>query len=63
VRAQIDDPLRFPRYTQDDWVSKQNYQHHDIKELIDLWYAYNMMLASVIENIHPQKLENCLPHR
>jgi hypothetical protein len=56
IRAHLSDPLEFPRYMQDEWVSIQNYQHQDVKELIDLWFAYNRMLASVIENIHPQKL-------
>lgn len=61
VRAQLSDPMEFPRYTQDDWVKFQNYQHYPVKELIDLWYSYNILLASVIENIHPEKLETvCL---
>lgn len=56
VRAHLSDPLEFPGYMQEEWVSIQNYQHHETRELIDLWFAYNQTLASVIGNIHPQRL-------
>jgi hypothetical protein len=57
VRAQYTDSLSFPRYHQNEWVDLQNYHHQPYEELAAFWYQYNLRLAGVIENIHPEKLE------
>ncbi|MBA3647448.1 MAG: GNAT family N-acetyltransferase [Chitinophagales bacterium] len=57
VRAQYTNKLISPRYMQEEWVTLQNYQHQNIEQLISLWFAYNMQLAWVIENMHYEMLK------
>ena len=57
VRAQYADKLTSPKYSQDEWITLQNYQHQNVEQLINLWFTYNTQLAWVIENIHHLKLE------
>jgi len=51
VRAQLQDNLIFLGYQQEDWVKLQDYQYTDWVEILDLWKAYNLHLARVIERI------------
>ena len=51
VRAQLQGELRFPGYQQDGWIATQNYTASDWPLLVDLWRAYNLHLADVIERI------------
>ncbi|MEL6592275.1 MAG: DinB family protein [Bacteroidota bacterium] len=51
VRAQIQDNLVFVGYTQDQWVSLQDYQNADWPELVRFWESYNLHLARIIERI------------
>ena len=49
VRAQLTDSLRFEGYDQDRWVAVQKYESADWRELLDLWEAFNLHLARVME--------------
>lgn len=51
VRAQLQDHLRFPGYDQDAWVSLQRYADAPWSRLIDLWEAFNLHLARVMEAV------------
>lgn len=57
VRAQLEDSLDFPGYTQTVWVEAQNYADESWTLLVDLWCAYNLHLAHIIANIPPEKLD------
>jgi N-acetylglutamate synthase-like GNAT family acetyltransferase len=56
VRAQYNESLVFPRYHQNEFVAHQNYQHQQARFLTEFWQHYNLQLAWVIKNIHPEKL-------
>jgi|CXWL01.1.fsa_nt_gi mannose-6-phosphate isomerase-like protein (cupin superfamily) len=49
VRGQLEDHLDFAGYGQEEWVSVQQYQSLDWKELVGLWRLYNLHLANVME--------------
>ena len=49
VRAQLADSLRFEGYDQERWVEVQKYQSASWPELVDLWEAFNLHLARVME--------------
>lgn len=51
VRAQWSDDLICLTYDQEAWVTAQGYQDADWNNLLDLWAAYNLHLARVIEQI------------
>lgn len=55
-------PLIFPNYAangnNDKWISIQNYQDEDWKDLINLWKYSNTHIVLVIKNVDPDKLEN-----
>lgn len=57
VRAQERDPLRFPKYEQNDWVVAQDYNASPWPELVTLWKLYNHHLARVIAYIPKEKLK------
>ena len=50
VRARSEDDLVFPTYDQDAWVAAGRYQEADWRELLELWRAYNRLVARVIES-------------
>lgn len=50
VRAQLKDDLEFPGYDQDAWVSVQRYQAASWKDLVALWYYFNLHIARVMES-------------
>ncbi len=57
VRAQLDDNLDFPEYAQSEWVETQDYADESWTLLVDLWCAYNLHLAHIIDSIPPEKLD------
>jgi hypothetical protein len=58
VRAQLSDgPYRGPRYEQDAFVAVQRFQTLPTKDLVTLWHSYNTLLAHVIANADPSKLD------
>ena len=50
VRAQFKDDLVFDGYEQEKWVEFHDYQNTPWKDLLELWRAYNLHLARVMEN-------------
>ena len=51
VRAQRENPLRFPGYEQEHWVASQGYRERPWGELIGLWGALNGHVAEAIARI------------
>ena len=51
VRGRWQDALVFSGYAQDDWVAAQRYQDADWQTLVDLWRAFNLHLASIMEGM------------
>lgn len=54
VRKELQDNLIFPGYQQEAWVKHQRYQAAEWAGLIDLWAAYNLHLARIIDAIPNQ---------
>jgi hypothetical protein len=50
VRAQLEPDLVSAGYAQDDWVRVQSYLSASWPALLDLWLAYNLHLAHVMES-------------
>jgi hypothetical protein len=50
VRAQLEPDLVSPGYDQDQWVKVQAYQEASWSGLLDLWSAYNLHIAHVMES-------------
>ncbi|MFO7657892.1 MAG: DinB family protein [Bacteroidales bacterium] len=55
-------PLQFPNYASygnnDRWISIQNYQDEDWKNLVNLWKYSNLHIVHVFRNIDSTKLDN-----
>ncbi|HUR19909.1 MAG TPA: DinB family protein [Vicinamibacterales bacterium] len=51
VRAQENSTLVFPGYAQEHWVRCQRYEASAWDDLTNLWQAYNLHIAHVIEHI------------
>ena len=49
VRAQLEPDLVSAGYAQDEWVRVQAYQDASWPRLLDLWTAYNLHIAHVME--------------
>jgi hypothetical protein len=49
VRARFRADLRFDGYDQDAWVDAQAYDSAEWSELLDLWTAFNLHIARVME--------------
>lgn len=58
VLASIDGEFRGRGYAQDDWVAAHGYRDLGWRDLVDLWYGYNSLLAHVVERIPETHLEN-----
>ena len=50
VRARMVDPLIFPGYDQNAWVTTHGYATRPWSELVDVWAAYNAQVAQVISS-------------
>jgi uncharacterized damage-inducible protein DinB len=55
IRARGSDPLVFPGYDQDAWVSAHGYRARSWRELVDTWAAYNAQVAQVIASTPPDR--------
>jgi RimJ/RimL family protein N-acetyltransferase len=51
VRAQLQEALDFPGYDQDAWVDAQRYGDAPWDGLVELWRAFNLHLARVMEAV------------
>jgi hypothetical protein len=58
IRLQLLATLELPGYNQDAWVRLGGYQQRRWPEIIDLWVAYNKMLAEIIRAVDPETLQN-----
>ena len=58
VRSQLESPLHFPGYAQEQWVKTQNYQDESWGYLVACWAGYNRHLLHVIAQIPAEKLAN-----
>jgi len=58
MRLQIEESLTFPDYKRDDWLSVVDYNSLKYSNLISLLSSYNILLASIIEQISDKSLEN-----
>ena len=56
VRLQLQPEIGLPGYDQDNWVRLNRYQQKSWNEIITLWSAYNLHLASVIESLDESTL-------
>lgn len=56
VRAQSRGEFVFPKYEQNDWVSRQRYDTAAWSGVMTLWAAYNRHLAHVIRQVAPASL-------
>lgn len=57
IRAQAEEELHFPKYDQNLWVARANYQQIPWPDTVQLWSLYNLQLSHVIRNIPETKLE------
>ena len=53
VRGQLQDDLVFDGYDQAGWVEVQRYRERSWTDLVGLWQAYNLHIASVMETAAP----------
>ena len=51
VRAALGGGLRFTGYAQEAWVEVQRYAEADWRRLLELWQAFNLHLAGVMESV------------
>ncbi len=60
VRTMADPEVEFVGYQQNFWVDSQNYHTADWRILINLWHAYNLHLAHIIEKVNPENLSHTI---
>src|SRR4051812_24284942 len=58
VRAQLQEQLVFPGYTQVEWNRAQQYQSEAWENLVRLWAAYNRPIAHVMAAIPEAAADN-----
>ena len=58
VRTMAEERVDFVGYQQNHWVDSQKYNAANWKDLINLWQAYNLHLAHIIENVGDGLLAN-----
>lgn len=56
IRAEKNGNLIFEGYDQNDWVSKNNYQNRDAKEIISLFISVNQHIAHLISHLSEEEL-------
>ena len=57
VWAQLVSPLEMPDYDQEAWVAVQRYCERPWAELVELWVAFNLHLAVVMEAVPAERLQ------
>ena len=60
VRMMAAPHLEFPGYRQDEWVDLQKWAAADWSMMVDLWQAYNLHLAFVMEIAEPAQLQHTI---
>jgi hypothetical protein len=61
VRAQLPGARAFEGYSQDDWVKLQRYNATGWLALVDLWAAFNLHLAWLMENTTEEESQRPRP--
>jgi hypothetical protein len=56
--ASIEGVFEGAGYTQDRWVEAHGYREMAWREIVELWYSYNLLLAHLVERITQTQLEN-----
>ncbi len=56
VRGQLSPEIKLGGYEQSRWVAAQGYKNEKWSDLVQLWNAYNLHLAHVIEQIPDSSL-------
>ncbi len=51
------EPVMLIKYSQDEWVTVQNYCKEDSQKILDLWKAYNTHILHIFETYPKDKLE------
>ena len=57
ARAALYGNYEGPGYDQDRWVALHGYQDMTLETIIGLWHRYNGLLARLVEQIEPNRLE------
>ncbi len=58
VRMQELNNIGTLRYSQNHWVSSQQYQQEPWADIVEVWYRYNLHLVHVIAHVRPDTLGN-----
>ena len=58
VRSMAGRKIEFVGYAQDHWIESQKYNKRGWEELIELWKAFNLHIAHIIEHAEPSDLKN-----
>src|ERR1700689_763723 len=58
VLAAIDGEFRGQGYAQDKWVDAHGYRDMPWRDLVELWYRFNALLAHLIERIPEDQMNN-----
>jgi hypothetical protein len=58
VRLQLTSTIDLPGYDGDEWVRVQRYQDQPWQQIVDVWHAYNVQLASLIRHVSPEALRH-----
>jgi len=51
VRGQLKEDMIFNGYAQAEWVKVQDYPSRSWKEIVELWAAYNLQIAHIMDNM------------
>jgi hypothetical protein len=57
VRAATEGRYAGPKYAQEAWVNAHGYAAQDWETLLCWWSTQHEILAAVVDNIHPERLE------
>ncbi len=60
VRTMAQGHLDFVGYAQNHWVAVQQYNKQDWQELVQIWYAYNLQIAHIIQYADSATLQHTI---
>jgi hypothetical protein len=58
VLASVDGEFSGQGYAQDKWVAAHGYRDIEWRDLVELWYRYNALLAHLVERIPEEHMHN-----
>lgn len=59
IRVQYEESVHI-MYHPDNWVSMNNYQNSNTKELIDLWFLLNKQVIAILEKMPEEQFERLM---